>query len=145
MEASRNPPVTSTSKPRVMSLFPLWKLKDSHPVMTPSAWAAHLEEESTSREECINSEDPGGIEGITEKFIVCLARAVKDAQQVEKHCYHCGSLDHFIQNCPLVVGSRVDRAVKDAQQVEKHCYHCGSLDHFIQNCPLVVGSRVDFL
>ena len=33
---------------------------------------------------------------VTEEFIVCLTRAVKDAQQEEKHCYHCSSLKHFI-------------------------------------------------
>ena len=36
------------------------------------------------------------------------ARAVKDAQQEEKYCYHCGSPDHFICNCPLVAASRTD-------------------------------------
>ena len=30
------------------------------------------------------------------------ARAVKDAQQDEKHCYHCSSPYHFIRDCPLV-------------------------------------------
>ena len=34
------------------------------------------------------SNDPGGIEGVTEEFIVQLARVVKDAQADEKHCYH---------------------------------------------------------
>ena len=86
----------------------LQKLKGSQPVATPSAWVAHLEEESTNREEYVNSEDPDSIKGITKEFIVCLSRAVKDAQQVEKHCYHCGSPDHFIHNCPLVMASRVD-------------------------------------
>ena len=38
--------------------------------------------------------------------MVCLARAVKDAQADEKHCYHCSSLEHFICNCPLVKTSR---------------------------------------
>ena len=56
----------------------------------------------------IKSEDPNGIEGVTEEFIVCLARAVKDAQQEEKCCYHCSSLEHFICKCPLVRASRVD-------------------------------------
>ena len=57
---------------------------------------AHLKEEDADREECADSEDPDGIKGVTEEFIVHLARAVKDAQQEEKHCYHCSSLDHFI-------------------------------------------------
>ena len=90
------PPMISTNKPWVMSFFPLWKLKGSQPAMTPSAWVAHLEEESTDKVECVNSEDPDGIKGITEGFIVGLARAVKDAQQEEKCCYHCSSPDHFI-------------------------------------------------
>ena len=64
--------------------------------MTPSAWVVHLEKESTNKEECINSKDPDGIEDITKEVIVHLARAGKDVQQEEKHCYHCRSLDHFI-------------------------------------------------
>ena len=41
-----------------------------------------------------------------------LARAVKDAQQEEKCCYQCSSLEHFICNCPLVKASRMDAAFK---------------------------------
>ena len=48
----------------------------------------------------INGDDPDGIEGVTEEFIVHLARDVKEAQQVEKCCYHCDSPDHFIHDCP---------------------------------------------
>ena len=40
--------------------------------------------------------------------MVCLARAVKDAQVEEKHCYHCSSLEHFIHDCPLARASRVN-------------------------------------
>ena len=50
----------------------------------------HLEEEA-GRDEDKESNDPNGIEGVTEEFMVCLARAVKDAQ-MEKCCYHCRSL-----------------------------------------------------
>ena len=67
----------------------------------------HLEEESTNEEEYINGKDPDGIEGITKKFIVCLTRVVKDAHQAGKHCYHCGSLNHFINDSPLVAASKV--------------------------------------
>ena len=67
-----------------------------------------MEEESADQEECAEGEDPDGIEGVTEEFIVCLARAVKDTQQEEKCCYHCSSPDHFIHNCPLVAESRTD-------------------------------------
>ena len=69
-------------------------------------WVAHLKEKDTEKEECADSEDPDGMEGVTEEFIVHLARAVKDAQQEEKCCYHCSSLDYFIWACPLVVASR---------------------------------------
>ena len=79
MEPSCNPPMASTNKPKVMSFFPLQKLNGSQPAATASAWVAHLEEESADKEECVNSEDPKGTEGITEGFIACLARAVKDA------------------------------------------------------------------
>ena len=37
---------------------------------------------------------------------MCLARAVKEAQQDEKCCYHCSSLEHFIHECLLVKASR---------------------------------------
>ena len=108
MEPSHNQTMASMSKPKVMTFFPLWKLIGSQLTATPSAWVAHLEKESTNKGECNDSEDPGGIEGITEEFTVCLAQAVKDAQQEEKCCYHCNSPDQFICNCPLVAASRTD-------------------------------------
>ena len=58
--------------------------------------------------EYVDGEDPDGIKGVTEEFIIYIARAVKDTQQEEKCCYHCSSLDHFICNCPLVAASRTD-------------------------------------
>ena len=67
---------------------------------------AHLEEDSTDKEESAKSDDPNGIEGMTEEFIVCLAKAVKEAQQDVKCCYHCSSLEHFIHECLLVKASR---------------------------------------
>ena len=91
-----------------MSFFPLWKLKGSQLTATPSTWVAHLEEESANKRECIDGKDQDGIKGKTEVFIVHLVSAVKDAQQEEKCCYHCSSLDHFICNCPLVAASRTD-------------------------------------
>ena len=66
----------------------------------------HLEEEGTNKEGGTESEDTDGIEGVTEEFIVHLARAVKDVQQEEKPCYHCCSLEHFIHECLLVKESR---------------------------------------
>ena len=80
----------------MMSLFPLQKLQGTLPTKSPAVWIAHLVEESTSKEEGTESEDPNGIKGVTKEFIVCLARPVKDAQQEEKHCYHCSSPEHFI-------------------------------------------------
>ena len=59
-------------------------------------WVAHLEEEDADKEECTDSEDPDDIKGIMDKFIICLARAVKDVQWEEKCCYHCSSPEHFI-------------------------------------------------
>ena len=81
MEPSHSQTVASTSKPKVMCFFPIWKLKGSQPIKTPAMWVAHLEEAGTNKEEGVESEDPNGIKGITEEFIVCLARAVRDAQQ----------------------------------------------------------------
>ena len=62
----------------------------------------HLEEEDAGRNEDEGTDDPDGIDGVTEEFMVHLARDVKDAQMEEKHCYHCSSLEHFICNCLLM-------------------------------------------
>ena len=91
MEASCSQTAATTSKPKAISFFPLQKLKGSQPTKTPAVQVAHLEEESADKEECADSEDPDGIKDIMEEFIVCLATAVKDAQQEEKCCYHCSS------------------------------------------------------
>ena len=39
---------------------------------------------------------------------MCFVRAVKDAQEEEKWCYHCSSLEHFIHECRLVKASRTN-------------------------------------
>ena len=96
METSQSLAMANTSRPRATSIFPLQKLKGSQLAVTPSVQIAHLEEKCTNEEESINGEDPDGIEGMTEKFTVCLARAVKDTQQTEKHWHYCDSPDHFI-------------------------------------------------
>ena len=57
---------------------------------------AHLEQDGAGKEESTKSDDCNGIEGMTEEFIVHLARAEKEAQQDEKCCYHCSSPEHFI-------------------------------------------------
>ena len=65
-----------------------------------------LEEEGTDDDEDPESDDPDGIEGVTEEFMVLLARVVKDAQMDEKYCYHCSSPEHFIHNCLLMKTAR---------------------------------------
>ena len=90
-------------KPWATSFFPLWKLKGNQPApKAPTVHLAHLEEEGTGRDKDEVSDDPDGIEGVTEEFMVHQAWAVKDAQTEEKCCYHCSSLEHFISNCPLM-------------------------------------------
>ena len=84
------------------------KLKGTQPVVKmPTVCLAHLEEESVKKDEVVDSEDPDGIDGITEEFMVHLARAMKDAPNKEKCYYHCSSLNHFIHNCPLVKSLRM--------------------------------------
>ena len=56
--------------------------------------------------EDLESDNPDGIEGVTEEFMVQLARAVKDAQMDEKCCYHYSSPEHFIHNCLLMKTTR---------------------------------------
>ena len=51
---------------------------------------------------------PDGIDGVTKEFMVHLARAMKEAQVEEKHCYHCSSPEHFIHDCPLVRALRAN-------------------------------------
>ena len=108
MKPSCSHTADNTTKSRAMNFFPLQRLKGTQPVKTPAVQVAHMEDESTDKEEGTEIEDLNCIEGVTEEFIVHLARAVKDAQQEEKHCYHCSSPEHFIHNCPLVKASRMD-------------------------------------
>ena len=109
------------NKPKVMSFFPLWKLKGNQPVKTPAVWMAHLEQDSADKEESAKSDKPNRIEGVMEEFIVCLALAVKEAQQDEKHCYHCSSPEHFIHECLLVKTSRSAKHLnqKEGMALEK--------------------------
>ena len=65
-----------------------------------------LEEEDVNDGEDLESDDPDGIEGVMEEFMVQFARAVKDAQMDERCCYHCSSPEHFIGNCPLMKTAR---------------------------------------
>ena len=66
----------------------------------------HLEEEEGDNGKDPESDDPCGIEGVTEEFMVWLVMVVKDAQAEEKLCYHCSSPEHFICNYPLMKTAR---------------------------------------
>ena len=106
-QSSRIQTADGPSKPRTTSFFPLRKLKGNQPFSKkPAIWLAQLEEEDANNGEDPESDDPDGIEGVTEEFMVWLARAVKDAQMDEKHCYHCSSPEHFIHNCLLMKTTR---------------------------------------
>ena len=48
----------------------------------------HLEDEDTDDDEDQESDNPSVMKGITEEFMVYLARAVKDPQADEKCCYN---------------------------------------------------------
>ena len=106
MEPSHSQTTDKPSKPKATSFFPLQKLKGTQPTRIPAIRAVHLEEEDSDEEAGAKSKDPNGIEGVTEEFIVSLARAVKETQKDEKQCYHCSSTDHFICKCLLVKASR---------------------------------------
>ena len=105
--SSRSQLTDGPSKPRTTSFFPLRKLKGSQPFpKEPAIWLAQLDEEDADDGKDPESDDPDGIEGVTEDFMVQLARAVKDAQTDERHCYHCSSPEHFIHNCLLMKTTR---------------------------------------
>ena len=83
------------------------KLKGSQPFpKKPTVCLAQLEEEDADDGEEPESDDPDGIEGAAEEFMVHLATAVKDAQMDERCWYHCSSPEHFIRNCPLMKTAR---------------------------------------
>ena len=101
--SSRIQTADGPSKPRTTSFFPLRKLKGNQPFSKkPTIQLVQLEEEDADNGGDPESDDPDGIKGVMEEFMVCLARAVKDAQTDEKCCYHCSSPEHFIHNCPLM-------------------------------------------
>ena len=101
MEPSHSQMGDNSTKAKGIAFFPLQKLKGTQPVKTPEVWVAHLEQDDTDKEESAESDNPYGTEGVTEEFILHLARAVKEAQQDEKHCYHCSNPEHYIHECPL--------------------------------------------
>ena len=106
MELSPSPRTQATDnapKPWPTSFFPLQKLKGNQPTpKVPAMQLVHLEEEGARRDKDEGSNDSDRMDGVTEEFMVCLARAVKDAQTEEKHWYHCSSPEHFICNCLLM-------------------------------------------
>ena len=106
MEPSHSQTNDKTGKPKATSFFPLQKLKGTQPTETPAVRVAHLEEEGFRKEVGAKSEDPDVLNGVTEQFIVYLARAVKEVQQEEKCCYHCSSKENCICKCSLVKASR---------------------------------------
>ena len=102
-QSSRVQTVDNTPKPRTTSFFPLRKLKGNQPLLKkPAICLAYLDKEDVDDGKDPESDDPGGIEGVTKEFMVQLARAVKDAQADENCCYYCSSSDHFICNCLLM-------------------------------------------
>ena len=104
--SSRTQPANGPSKPRTTSFFPLRKLKGNQPLSKkPAVCLVQLEEEADNDED-LESDDPDGIKGITEEFMVQLSRVVKDAQVDEKCCYHCSSPEHFIRICLLMKTAR---------------------------------------
>ena len=83
--SSRSQPTDGLSKPRTTSFFPLRKLKGSQAFpKKPAIRLAQLDEEDADDGEDPESNDPDRIEGVTEDFMVWLARAVKNAQMDEK-------------------------------------------------------------
>ena len=101
-------------EPRTTSFFPLRKLKGNQPLSKkPAICLAQLEEEEADNSEDLESDDPNGIEGVMEKFMVQLARAVKDAQADKQHCCHCSSPEHFICNCLLM------KTIRDKKQLNR--------------------------
>ena len=106
-QSPRAPATDGSSKLRATSFFPLRKLKGSQPfTKKPTIHLTQLEEEGTDNGKDPESNDPDGVEGVTEEFMVWLARAVKDTQMDEKCCYHCSSPKHFIHNCLLMKAAR---------------------------------------
>ena len=106
-QSPRAPATYGPSKPRATSFFPLRKLKGNQPfTKKPAIHLTQLEEEGTVDGKDPESDNPDEIKGVTEEFMVRLARVVKDAQVDEKCCYHCSSPEHFIRNCLLMKTTR---------------------------------------
>ena len=71
LQSSRSQAADSPSKPRTTSFFPLRKLKGNQPLpKNPTVHLTQLEEEDADDSRDPESDDPGGIEGVTEEFMV---------------------------------------------------------------------------
>ena len=106
-QSSRTQTADGLPNQGLLASSPLRKLKGNQPLLKkPAVCLAHLEEEDVDDGKDPESDDPGGIEGVMEEFMVWLAKAVKDTQADEKCCYHCSSPEHFFCNCLIVKTSR---------------------------------------
>ena len=75
-------------KPRTTGFFLLRKLKGNQALSKkPVIHLTHLEEEDVEDGKDPASDDPGGIKGVMQEFMVQLARVVKGPQADEKCCY----------------------------------------------------------
>ena len=128
-------------KPRTTSFFPLRKLKGNQPIVKkPAVCLVQLEEEDAGDDEDQESDDPNWIKGVMEEFMVCLARAVKDAQAHEKCCYHCSSPEHFICNCLLIKTSKEKNQLNGKEGIMPKYIS----DHSLQMGPItnLLGAKV---
>ena len=96
MEPSQSQMADKPSKLKATSFFHLRKLKGTQASKIPAVRTVHVEEEGSKEEAGTESKDLDGIDGVTEEFIVCLARVVKETQKDEKCCYHSSSTEHYL-------------------------------------------------
>ena len=80
MEVPCTKTIDNASKPKVMSLFLLRKLNVMQLTKTRAVQWAHLEEEAVDQDEEAGDEESDGINGMPQKFMVCLTQAMKVAQ-----------------------------------------------------------------
>ena len=118
MEPSQSQDCQQYSKTQGNQFLPLEEVKGDSAWKMPAV--GHIWKRRV-KDEVVDNEDPDSIEGVTEEFMVHLARAMKDTQNKEKCCYHCSSLNHFIHDCPLVKALRTDSHLncKEGQVLKK--------------------------
>ena len=69
--SSRIQTADGSSKPRTTSFFPLRKLKGNQPLSKkPIVHLAQLKEEDADDGKDLESDDPGGIKGVMEEFMI---------------------------------------------------------------------------